>query len=81
VILQPLMLAEAHGLRDASADSGSRSGCRRGGKANAEPPGGSSAILGSRVASTVRRGGGGEDPWLCDPGFRRVCLCRGMRWS
>jgi hypothetical protein len=17
----------------------------------------------------------GEDPWLCDPGFRRVCLC------
>jgi hypothetical protein len=18
----------------------------------------------------------GEDPWLCDPGFRRVCLCR-----
>jgi hypothetical protein len=21
---------------------------------------------------------GGEDPWLCGPGFRRVCLCRGM---
>jgi hypothetical protein len=24
------------------------------------------------------RRGGGEDPWLCGPGFRRVCLCRGM---
>jgi hypothetical protein len=22
--------------------------------------------------------GGGEDPWRCGPGFRRVCLCRGM---
>jgi hypothetical protein len=21
---------------------------------------------------------GGEDPWLCGPGFGRVCLCRGM---
>jgi hypothetical protein len=21
---------------------------------------------------------GCEDPWLCGPGFRRVCLCRGM---
>jgi pimeloyl-ACP methyl ester carboxylesterase len=24
-----------------------------------------------------RRRGGGEDPWLCGPGFRRVCLYRG----
>ena len=23
------------------------------------------------------RRGGGEDPWLCGPGFRRVCFCRG----
>jgi hypothetical protein len=23
------------------------------------------------------RRGGGEDPWLCGPGFRRVCLYRG----
>ncbi len=43
---------------------------------------GSSAVMESFVAS----GGGnpcgvaegGEDPWLCGPGFRRVCLCRGM---
>jgi hypothetical protein len=21
---------------------------------------------------------GSEDPWLCGPGFRRVCLCRGL---
>jgi hypothetical protein len=21
---------------------------------------------------------GDKDPWLCGPGFRRVCLCRGM---
>jgi hypothetical protein len=21
---------------------------------------------------------GSEDPWLCGPGFRRVCLCRGV---
>jgi hypothetical protein len=26
---------------------------------------------------SVKRRGGGEDPWLCGPGFRRVCLCRG----
>jgi hypothetical protein len=24
------------------------------------------------------RRGGGVDPWLCDPGFCRVCLYRGM---
>ena len=43
---------------------------------------GSSAVVGSFVASggsTVRRRGGGEDPWLCGPGFRRVCLCRGIQ--
>jgi hypothetical protein len=45
---------------------------------NAERPFGSSAILGSFVASTERRRGGGEDPWLCDPGFRQVCPCLGM---
>ena len=28
--------------------------------------------------ATGRRRGGGEDPWLCGPGFPRVCLCRGM---
>jgi hypothetical protein len=42
---------------------------------------GSSAVMGSFEASggdTVRRRGGGEDPWLCGPGFRRVCLCRGI---
>jgi hypothetical protein len=33
--------------------------------------------LESFVASEGRRGGG-EDPWLCDPGFCRVCLCRRM---
>ena len=32
----------------------------------------------SFVASKVRRRGGGEDPWLCGPGFRRVCLYRGV---
>jgi hypothetical protein len=35
---------------------------------------GSLAVVGSFVASGGRRRGGGEDPWLCDPGFRRVCL-------
>jgi hypothetical protein len=25
---------------------------------------------------TQRRRGGGEDPWLYGPGFRRVCSCR-----
>ena len=45
---------------------------------NAELPFGSSAVVGSCVASQIRRRGGGEDPWLCGPGFRRVCLvCRG----
>jgi len=39
-------------------------------------PFGSSAVLGSFGASLSRRRGGGEDPWLCGPGFRRVCLCR-----
>jgi len=36
-------------------------------------PFGSSAVL-------ISRGGpqrGGEDPWLCGTGFRRLCLCRG----
>jgi len=39
---------------------------------------GSLAVVGSGVASQVWRRGGGEDPWLCGPGFRRVCLYRGM---
>jgi hypothetical protein len=46
---------------------------------NARPPShpfGSSAVLGSFVASQVRRRGGGEDPWLCGPGFHRVCRYR-----
>jgi hypothetical protein len=30
------------------------------------------------VASGLGRRGGGEDPWLCDPGFGRVCPYRGM---
>ena len=38
---------------------------------------GSSAVLEFFVASCLDRRGGGEDPWLCDPGFRQVCLCRG----
>jgi len=32
---------------------------------------GGSAVLSSRASWEGRRGG--EDPWLCDPGFRRVC--------
>ena len=36
------------------------------------------AVFGSFVASTEGRRGGGEDPWLCGPGFRRVCRYRGM---
>jgi hypothetical protein len=43
---------------------------------NADLPFGSSAIFGSFVAAVEGRGGG-EDPWLCDPGFRRVGSCRG----
>src|SRR5882724_12114915 len=44
-------------------------------------PFGGSAVVGSFVASQVRRRGGGEDPWLCGPGFGRVCICRlGKRW-
>jgi hypothetical protein len=29
-----------------------------------------------RLALAASRRGGGEDPWLCGPGFRRVCLFR-----
>src|SRR6266511_72986 len=36
--------------------------------------------LGSRRPVRGRRRGGGEDPWLCGPGFGRVCPYRGMRW-
>jgi hypothetical protein len=35
---------------------------------------GSPAIVGSFVA--IGRRGGGEDPWLCVSGFRRICLYR-----
>ena len=46
---------------------------------NPERPFGSSAVVGpSWRRRQSRRRGGGEDPWLCGPGFRRVCLCRGM---
>jgi hypothetical protein len=38
---------------------------------------GSSAVLGSFVASGCGVAEGGEDPWLCGSDFRRVCLCRG----
>ena len=44
-------------------------------------PFGSSAVVGSFVASADVQSGvaeESEDPWLCGPGFRRVCLCRGM---
>jgi hypothetical protein len=49
-------------------------------RADTALPFGSSAVFGSFVASIVggRRRGGGEDPWLCGPGFARVCLCRVM---
>jgi hypothetical protein len=30
------------------------------------------------VAAQVWRRGGSEDPWLCGPGFRRVCLVEGL---
>ena len=43
--------------------------------------------LGGRgVLRGVRRGTpcgvaeGSEDPWLCGPGFRRVCRCRGATY-
>jgi hypothetical protein len=39
---------------------------------------GSSAILGPSWRHKRRRRGGGEDPWLCGPGFGRVGSCRGM---
>jgi hypothetical protein len=38
---------------------------------------GSSAVVGPSWRRFGRRRGGGEDPWLCGPGFRRVCLYRG----
>jgi len=41
-------------------------------------PLGGSAVVGSFVASEGGVAEGGEDPWLCGPGFPRVCLCRGM---
>src|SRR5437867_9211092 len=42
---------------------------------------GSSAVVGPSRRQLRRRRGGGEDPWLCAPGFRRVCLCRCRRRS
>jgi hypothetical protein len=48
------------------------------GTTRTEPPFGSSAIVGPSWRQVWRRGGG-EDPWLCDPGFGRVCLCRAPR--
>jgi hypothetical protein len=38
--------------------------------------GGSAVVDSSGVSGWLggRRRGGGEDPWLCDPGFRRVCV-------
>jgi hypothetical protein len=40
--------------------------------------GGSAVVDSSGVSSWLdtRRRGGGEDPWLCDPGFHRVCFRR-----
>src|SRR5688500_4595232 len=44
---------------------------------NAELPVGSSAVFGpARRPDACRRFEGGEDPWLCGPGFSRVCLFR-----
>jgi hypothetical protein len=42
--------------------------------------GGSAVVDSSGVSGWLggRRRGGGEDPWLCDPGFRRVGSCRGV---
>src|SRR5439155_16849759 len=44
---------------------------------------GSSAVVGPSWRRLLRRRGGGEDPWLCAPGFRRVCPCRqgGASWE
>ena len=42
----------------------------------AQPFGGLAVVGPSWRLAGVRRRGGGEDPWLCGPGFRRVCLCR-----
>jgi hypothetical protein len=33
--------------------------------------------LGSFVTSADGGAEESEDPWLCGPGFHRVCLCRG----
>ena len=46
---------------------------------DAGPPFGSSAILGSFVACEAGVAEESEDPWLCVPGFGRVCLCRLVR--
>src|ERR1044072_1974621 len=77
-------------LATAQCDNGEE--CSRGGKKvpthrtsdtrstwrRANPLVGSSAVVGpSCVVAGKRRRGGGEDPWLCGPGFRWVCLCRG----
>jgi hypothetical protein len=43
--------------------------------ADRSTPFGGSAVFGSFVADDPS--GGTEDPWLCGPGFRRLCLCRG----
>jgi hypothetical protein len=40
-------------------------------------PFGSSAVLRVLRGVVGGRRGGSEDPWLCGPGFRRVCLYRG----
>jgi hypothetical protein len=41
---------------------------------------GSSAVVRSFVVSGENRVASrkSDDPWLCGPGFRRVCLCRGI---
>lgn len=38
-------------------------------------------MAGGRYDTSATPSGGGEDRWLCDPGFSRVCPYRGMRWS
>jgi hypothetical protein len=50
------------------------------GRQDTERDFGSSAVVGSFVASGGKYRGvaeGGEDPWLCGPGFHRVCLFEG----